>query len=241
MIKKPCTCEKIVKKNGPVIILKRCGHFHDNIVAKTVNSAAVIFCLAEVNSKIWDVTVFSSAAIQTFMLYLVNLAGMNCRKERRPLYAIIPSLIDIFFEGSWSLEITQNDVHNSANFEQAIVIIISPLRFLGWIAKMHILADFLKEILCHSLLNSYIANIAIGGPVHGDSWQGIDSHDNTQAKISLQSSFVYVCPLCEPCCWSSQLLSYITVCFFHNEIKNWFSEQQFEEINSFCFDRYWNL
>ena len=118
-----------------------------------------------------------------------------------------------------SLEITQNHVHNLANFEQAIVIIISPLRFLRWIAKMHILADFLKAILCHSLPNSYIANIAIGGPVHGDSWQGIDSHDNTKANISFQFLFVYVCPLIEPCCWSSQLLSCITVCFFHNEIK----------------------
>ena len=159
-----------------------------------------------------------------FYAVFSQLSWHELSKGKVALYAIIPSLIDIFFEGSWLLEITQNHVHNSANFEQAIVIIISALWFLGWIAKMHILADFLKEILCHSLLNSYIANIAIGGPVHGDSWQGIDSHDNTQAKISLQFSFVYVCPLCEPCCWLSQLLCCIMVCFFHNEIKNWFSE-----------------
>ena len=52
VIKKPRICKKIVGKNVPVIILKGLCHFHDNIIAKTVNSTVVIFYMAEVNSRI---------------------------------------------------------------------------------------------------------------------------------------------------------------------------------------------
>ena len=130
---------KLVEKNAFNCLIKF-SHFHDNIIAKTVNSMAVFFCLVEINSKIWDVTIFGIGSHPNFYTVFSQLSWHELSKGK-VAFVCNHSFIDWhrFWRPLNVLYIAQNHVHNSVNFEQAVVIIISALWFVRWMTEMHVL------------------------------------------------------------------------------------------------------